>query len=691
MEYLFKKLWVLVPVLLISNALQAFPAFTSPDGDVTMQWSGKFKIDTYYGENIFLFNTFEREDRAYYTKHNFDINLDVTSGQKTFGSNAVEFFTTIRNKGVWGNPASIVPTNGEEVKFLDARLGGHKHYIPRHLLWIRELWLELDITKVFGLTFCNDQTFTIGAFPFSLGRGIALGDVYTVGQGFLGFYTESDVDQYAFGAKIGGDLMPDFLTYDFYVGILQNKSSNYSDTSSNLYGQEINNINAPQRGFGKVDFVVANHFMITPIKDKCATWSIEPYWMYNNAPEQKIEFLGDASSQLGSFGVASEFVSQNFEFGVDTAFNVGSQTVKGWDRNIVQLVNDNGAPRFVNSHVYVNADPNNPTAVTDLSLYKAPFIKTAYAHSGANPEVKVPKNQTIQNILDTTVEGQQYNGSQIGALAPFNATTPVVQTVTVQDQITAFDIPNGPAADVGKIFNAKDRYRNGYKNKYQGWMAVGDVAWWACDHKLCTAFTAGAASGDANPNDELIDGNFKGFIPLQEGYAGKRVKSAFVLGGAGKIRRPLSQPTDDSPDDFAPSISGFTDLVFVGSSLKYTSTIGKRKYEIMPNVLAFWKYFRVPKFDALQKKEVPGSCASNFYGTEVNVQAYLVLIKDLKLSLVTSVFVPGQHYKDRAGLPLTAAQNKALDNVDKTGFDSTIPNLGFNVAYTLNVGLEYSF
>ena len=69
---------------------------------------------------------------------------------------------------------------------------------------------------------------------------------------------------------------------------------------------------------------------------------VEPYILYNHNPEQKVEFIGDAKSDLCTFGIAGEFELGNFECGFDTAFNFGKQTVYGWDRNIIKLENKGG-------------------------------------------------------------------------------------------------------------------------------------------------------------------------------------------------------------------------------------------------------------------------------------------------------------------------------------------------------------
>ena len=41
------------------------------------------------------------------------------------------------------------------------------------------------------------------------------------------------------------------------------------------------------------------------MKRSCGKLNIEPYWLYYNEPEQRIEFLGDAKTVLGTIGLAS--------------------------------------------------------------------------------------------------------------------------------------------------------------------------------------------------------------------------------------------------------------------------------------------------------------------------------------------------------------------------------------------------
>ena len=86
------------------------------------------------------------------------------------------------------------------------------------------------------LPFCNQHTLTFGAFPFELGRGIALGVAYALDASDLGFISEYAVDQFAFGGKLSGELVKGSLFYDLYAAILDNKSASFNQTNAKIRG-----------------------------------------------------------------------------------------------------------------------------------------------------------------------------------------------------------------------------------------------------------------------------------------------------------------------------------------------------------------------------------------------------------------------------------------------------------------------
>ncbi len=606
----------------------------------------KWKPESFYGKNVNLLNNNVDADRVYFSRSTIDANLALEYGKCCYGHEALEFYMTLRHKVVWGNPGTSASTAASDVKLLDSILGPHSHKINRQFPWIREIWLRFNINDSFGLSFCNQHYFTAGSFPFELGRGIALGTAYAVNPGVLGFYSENTVDQYAYGFNFSGKLVDDILSYDLYGAILENLMDNFRATTAKVRAQEIGRRLNPQRGTGKVDYVIAGRLQWVPVDNDEMKISCEPYFLYNKAPEQKVEFAADAKGRLGTLGFAGEFGFGNFEWGFDTAFNLGSQKVRGWDRNRVKFENREGALFEVNDRVVL--DPTDPKSA------KALFI---------------PRSSN-QNAVEDVNISQGQNGELI------------------------------QGTDNPQLFNDTNRFRDGYHNDFEGWMFVIDAAYNFCCDQLTLAAEVGIASGDEdpnkdlnNPNDSDVDGDFKGFIGLQEIYSGNRVKSVFLLGGAGRAPRPLSSPSQDTVLDTTPStVSNFTNLVYVGTSLEWKPRCWSRYFMVKPNILGYWQQHRTKKFDLTTNKSSVNEFARAYLGTEVNCFANVQLLKDFTMFWVGSVFIPGAHYKDIKGKPLNAAQQKILDRADKLGLDKDLlPLVGNDVAWTFNIGLEARF
>lgn len=617
----------------------SWAGFQTRQNDVLFTFGGSFKPEMFSGVNTDLLNKNNIGNMTWYMRHTFDVSLGVSYGQETFDSSIINSKFNIRDKGVWGNPESITRTTESTIKDVDVVEGAHKHAIPRHIFWMREGWLEFDLKHFLGLSFLNQHNFKLGLFPFQLGRGIALGTAYAVGPELLGFYTDSAVDQFAPGGLLHGDILEDQLSYDLYAAILQNKSASFSDTAAAIYGQQYGRRETPQRGSGKINFLIASRLNWDVFKsDKYGRLHVEPYALYNKDSEQKVEFRGDASSQLGTIGLAMEYTQDVFEFGFDYAFNLGQQRVKGWDRNTVAKENRDGRAVFVNSHV-VDQDGN-----------KVPFVR----------------GNEAQGLIDCSPQDESENGQ-------------VIDTV---DENVGF--VTGPVT----LTNSSTRFRNPYTNKYEGWMFVVDSGIWAYKKDLMLSAAVWVASGDSNPNEETKDRQYSGFIPLQEVYSGTRVETAFF----GNFARPLSQPTtNQAPSRFAQVVDGFTNSISCGFSAKYEPQDVKTPFKIFPNALAYWQEKPTKKFDAKTNKELDVD-ASTFLGVELNIFTHWMVLKDLKLFFVGAVFFPGMHYRDILGKPLNAAQKAQLDRLDRTGFSADrVPNIGADTAYTFNLGVEYKF
>ena len=641
-----KQFWAKIA----SFCLMVFTATSFMHGKLESQFdnfiftfSGMYKPEMFFGKNISLLNNNNEGNKIWFQRHTLDLQLDIDYGCQTYGYNVLAMRFNVRNKGIWGNPESIASTTEAETKIVDSVGRRHKHAIPRHIFWMREAWLSFDIAQVMGLSFLNNHTFKVGLFPFQLGRGIALGDAYAVGPEQLGFYSDSFVDQYAPGALFHGEILANRLGYDLYVAILQNRSSSLSETGAAILGQQYGRLETPQRGSGIINFLIATRFnWHVFVSDIYGKLRVEPYVLYNRDPEQRIEFRGDSSSQLGTIGLAMEYEHPRFQIGFDYALNLGQQRAKGWDRNQIVEQNRGGQVVLVNSHV---VDQNNE---------KIPFIS----------------NSKAQGIINCSFQDESENGENIG---------------TVDSGVGYL---TGPIT----LKNVANRFRNPYTNKYEGWMFVIDAGYWIYKKDLMLATTAFIATGDRNPNEETLDMVYSGFVPLQEAYSGKLVKSAYFLGGAGKITRPLSQPvSNQAPSRFAQTVNGFTNLVGTGLGLQWKPSGWKKTFAFNPNALAYWQENPTKKFDARTSSELD-SLANTFLGVELNLFMSCMVLKDLKLFFVGSVFFPGAHYRDILGKPLTPTQQRLLDRLDRTGFDEDrIPNIGDDTSYTFNLGLEFRF
>ncbi|MGE0206746.1 MAG: hypothetical protein AB7R69_02740, partial [Candidatus Babeliales bacterium] len=387
------------------------------------------------------------------------------------------------------------------------------------------------------------------------------------------------------------------------------------------------------------------------IQEKNTRLAFEPYLLFNNAPEQMVEFNADARAKLATLGFAGETFFSDWEAGFDTALNFGHQVVPGYDRNMVEFQNSQGQVILVNSRVH-NGAANGP--------------KTRYV-----------ANSAAQQLVNTSAEDASQNGRPIGVATPPGEVAPTT------------------------LYNDINRFRNPSVNKFKGWMAVADAAYkFGEKRNWKIAWTAGVASGDENPNKDLdnpndsnVDGDFKGFVGLQEIYSGYRVRSVFLLGGVGKVPRPLSLPTSNEVVERLPSVvSGFTNIILVGSGLHWRKDCGDRNFNINPNIIAYWQQRKTRAFDITTGMSSPTKFARNYLGLEANAFIDATLLDACKIYVVGSMFVPGGHYADIKGMPLNRDDLKLIDNSDVTGITvDANPLLGDNIAYTINIGIEYRF
>lgn len=545
----------------------------------------------------------------------------------------VKFETTVRGRFVAG-ASKILGTTSEKIKLYEALTAGHSHNIESHMIFVRKIFVEFTLDKVLGTNIGN-QKVKIGAFPYSVGRGISLGAAFAISPASLGFYNDKTVNRYAYGLLFSGELFTPYLEYNLYGAILKNQATGLRDTGDQVFEQLIINGKYPTtyaRGFGKINKLFAANLLFTPIKEDCRKIIFEPYFVINNDPAQKTEFSDDTKSSLKTFGGAIECEWNQFEIGFEGALNRGSQVVKPWDRNQVILTSRNGD--FV--EVYNNIYDQDPTLPGAQRVF----------YDRANP-VPVPTG-TISSAL---------NGRQINA--------------------TGF-------------FNSANRYRDGYVTYYKGWFALMDASWYLYKRDFKVAVTGGITTGDALPREQSgAIRTYKGFVPLQELYSGKRVTSVFVMGPGSSLERPQEI---EQTGQFATTVNDFSNLVFGGIGFTYQPQKREKLLKINPNLLMYWKHYRTHAYDIVNRRSYPDRYASNMLGVEINTFVTIQLNESTNLDINGSIFVPGQHYKDVKGTPLNQSQVDAITKAAVSGFEEdSLPTLGADRAFTFGAGVSYSF
>ncbi|HBS48040.1 TPA: hypothetical protein DEO28_02485 [Candidatus Dependentiae bacterium] len=617
------------------------------NGDIELSFGGRTKIETYQTKNVVLLNK-HVPDRFNYFKQTVDMSGDLTFGKEKYGYKAVEVFTNLRAKAVWGDSGKAFSTVEEPIKIdgLDTVVGEHSHRALVPFIGLREGWLQFSLNPLMKSEDERLQYLKLGLFPFSLGRGIALGDIYGPGgKEFLGISSGYNTDQFAPGINLYGDIVRNRLSYDLYYARLEENSDTLSKTFNHIKSNVIGRKATPYRGYGKDNELFAARFKWKAVDTgSFGVLNLEPYWMYNEGSDRWIETDGDGKSELGATGLGFEYAKGDFEFGMEGAFNFGRETVYAIDRNILELsTNSDGV--VVRRYSKVLTSQGGSAAVATSAVQSSVSINTDYVDSAFN--------------MASSDDLRALNNYQF---AP-------------------------------GLWNATDRYRPSYKNKYVGWMFVADAAYTFKKQDLKAALAYGFASGDKNPHlpknsTTERDKKYKGFIGIQEGYSGSRVPSVFVLDSR-KLKRPMSiQPNDrEAGDD-----GSFTDMQYFGTGLTWFPLEHDiKKCMIQTNVLGYFKNFKSHKYNATTDGYDPNHFASRFLGVELNFRVKYLMLKNLNFFTDFAIFLPGTYYKDMKGLPLRGDVFAKLDLKDKSGINSANYRLSNNTAYLLNAGIDYKF
>ena len=587
--------------------------------DVSAKFGGKYTQEAFVGEYLTYLNQKIGNDSSFFIRTTVDYAMDFVYGdcQKP----RIAFHDTLRFRYKWGSGTDVKVTDGV-ISLVDVKVDFKGTQANKHLLWSREAWLKIGLGNLDNE---YNNFLQIGVFPFSVGRGISLGAAYRR-SGFLGFTPGFEVDQYAPGALWHFDISPQVAFVDFYAALLENVNTSLKNNCEKIRLKEIDA--CPERGTGRQSFLAAFRASWNVIAEENQQLSVEPYIVYIDAPDQKLEFKNDTDSFLTTYGCAVEGAHGSVDWGFEAAVNDGCADIKPWDRNCITIAVD-------------------PETGCLIEQYNKVFTQDPAT-------VNKPLSAAVTSSNKAVVSGSS-------------------KSVDLNGQ----EISSGSG-----LYNAYDRFRPRQKRLFGGYFLIADASWQVLEDELRLAIGAGYSSGDLNPQlnanevsqDVLLNQEVRAFVPLQSVYSGKRLRHLILFNeGVPRFRdrNPNAQfVRQNATKSFSDESIEFTNIAFVGAKADWQiQSLRENKVSVAPNLICYW----APETPLI----ATGNQASNFMGTELVAEFSAVVYKKLKIYAYAGALFPGQYFKDMAGTVIDSSKSDFI-----TGSDP---------AFIANIGMTYAF
>lgn len=654
---------------------------------VEITFTGKERIEGLGGINNKYLNSSSMSLDSYVVpgKSTTDIGIMASAGQHAgYTKDVITLGIDLRSRSTWGKPQEIGKTTTSNIASSGISYGSHNHTIGIPVLYLRGVDLTLDLNELI----CNipssypTQKFKLGFFPIEIGRGISLGAAYLVSPDVLSYAPVDVIQEFAPGFMLYGSIdQKKTIDYRLYLGIIKNLSGSHSDL---LEKTKINNYNSqtfPYRGAGVFNIVSACQIDWRHTTKDNNKVIFSPYIIIAHEGAGKVMQLEDSINNLVTYGFEFSAERSNvWDLDFEFAQNIGSQNVLGIDTNTLELEqrtcnlsnNPNSSAQVItNSKVtflgYTNINPIDPQSMsTDVINENATYLGDS---------------SNRQKAIDSVYKNSSSNG-------------------------TIINFPN----EGYSLKNSENRFRDPYQNIFTGTMAVFDISRniKILDYNIKLAFALGYASGSENPNksllkknDHITNGSYNGFIGIQEIYSGKMVRSAFLMSGAGKMPRVSSIPAVVLDNDgniidtveYPSPISGFNNLLYIGSSLNFVHEGSSYNWKWHPNILFYGQPDARTIYSQYAIEKLNKQYIDPFLGTELNLFLEIIsrTFEGFKVFLVGSMFIPGQYYKDLNQIPLDKNQLNYLNAQIKNQPTAFVPLVNNDIAYYINIGLEFKF
>jgi len=659
---------------------------TSTGKDADLYLSGYLREDAFIYNRVRTLRS-DYDDQNGFIRHKLHLDFFFEQGkQKYEGKPVSEAFVRLTNYMFWQEDSHYTPIITDDINLptLDnvsiAKDLHVKNLIP--LLFVEQAWLRLHFDK-FIRCFKKNKTFLqIGLFPYTVGRGITLGYHEDLAIDYLGFAGEGGFNRYPSmppGILLRTELL-DNLSLDLYYMKWREVNQNMTNILKPTREHRLSGPR-PHRGKGKdTDVWIAR----LDYNNYCEDWGsilAQPYWVYVNAPEQAVEFLSDASSQLHTLGMMVDYNHLNLSFNIEVAGQFGHQDVHGIDRNTIELTKKGNDGNVCTSFSHVFLDNSKSRSQAPVGRKAGSLVSTT-----AN-DVFDPQNQLKFIVQQPHNRNVSRQGQAITNIGGTN-----VKVETMGHEINLFNSDT--------FGNA--RFRKPYRLNYSGFMALADTAYEFDDLPLRIAATAAHISGDNYPYNNECNDSYRGFVPLKSRYKGMGVQN-FLFFDRLIIPRPLNI-SHRNLYAFNDQRS-LTNLQFIGFGLTWFPLNERKKMALTTDIMWLWKAASQPKWDNLGKHPDAAREAEiavdrqrfNFkgwestqharrmLGTELDIKFYYHMLDHCRLYIKTAFFFPGGLYKDTQGQPNIVTIRK-----DACGFDH-YDSLGHDMAFAFVTGLNYTF
>ncbi len=616
--------------------------FISSSGNMVVDMGGKFVVEDFFGKNMSTLNAKHDVDTVFFVRSTADYFFSMAYGD--YDKPRIMFYDAIRFRYRWGAPTDAKNVDSI-VQIASVTQGVKGTATTRHLLWMREAWLKLKIGDEGNEL---NHYFQAGLIPYQVGRGISLGAAYEA-LGFLGFVPGSSIDQFAPAILLSINPIKNRLVVDGYLALTENNQTSLESNVEVVRKNELG-VGCTQRGVGHQSFIAALRADVLVYEQDKKKVNIEPYFVYQHAPDQDFEFTNDVNTYIGTAGLAIEGIYKRFNWGMEGAANFGDIDIRPWDRNTITLAS--------NKIVEFGAEYNSDV----YEEYTKVYINGNNLKDPAT--IKAPATRQAQQLVKASPKDPSENGKLIG-----------------QFGIPGFTQP---------MYNAIDRFRPEQHKTLKGYFLVADASYDIIPKDLIVSFGVGYASGEIDQQldtnkltqDQLLNQTFSGFIPLQSVYSGKRLRH-LVLFNQGvpryAVRNPLADLSSSNVTGIIVSdkINEMTNIAFAGARIDWKiPQLKKYKFNFSQNFIPYW----IPNPSSFvvshpEEALVLLQESSNYLGIELTSEWSALFYDKLKFSGYFGVLIPGQHYKDMCGIPIGKAKLES----------------GSDLAYVGNIQLSFLF